>query len=348
MSALDTYLKQWRELDGHIQKVLAPLARQQKQIEQVMQPLVEVRASCDKFFRSIDTEMEKLGSIAHSLEFPQSILLDVSQLAKPAEEFRRSLKGLICPAFEGLRRTFEELSPRTQKALILLGSHGWYLDLNMPIDVLWKLEQALEKGNVHDVEAALVEYFEERRDEIEESMVLRYPGRRKIISAAFAAHRRHEYELSIPVLLAQTDGICKEVANEYFFRRQNKKPGTAIYVEQMAADAYRAALLSPLAYNLPIGASEGERDEKFNDLNRHMVLHGESLDYGTKINSLKVSRNLLNDLLGDGKFYDPDQEEGRYSFVISSGKEEGKDAGSPEQGGDRDHRSVGRERAEPL
>ena len=75
--------------------------------------------------------------------------------------------------------------------------------------------------------------------------------------------------------------------------KRNRKPRTAIYVEQIAADTYRATLLSPLAQTLPIGASEHERPEDFNELNRHMVLHGESLDYGTKINSLKAI-SLIN------------------------------------------------------
>jgi hypothetical protein len=54
-----------------------------------------------------------------------------------------------------------------------------------------------------------------------------------------------------------------------------------------------AALLSPLAQTLPIGASERQRNEEFIGLNRHMVLHGESLNYGNKINSLKAI-SLIN------------------------------------------------------
>lgn len=75
--------------------------------------------------------------------------------------------------------------------------------------------------------------------------------------------------------------------------KQNRKPRTAIYVEQIAVDTFRAVLLSPLAHSLPIGASEKERGAGFNELNRHMVLHGESLDYGTKTNSLKAI-SLIN------------------------------------------------------
>ena len=64
-------------------------------------------------------------------------------------------------------------------------------------------------------------------------------GRRLLglIRAAFNAHRRQEYELAIPVILAQTGGICKEVVNEYLFIKNNKKPGTAIYAPALGGSS---------------------------------------------------------------------------------------------------------------
>ena len=214
-----------------------------------------------------------------------------------AEKFRKSL--------ERLQQSFRKLLPKTQEALILLGKHGWYVDFEILPHSLWEIKKALEEGSVQEVEEAFVEYLEERVDEIEASIVGRFPSRKKVIKAAFSAHRRREYELSIPVFLAQTDGICKEVIGEHFFMKKKKKPCTAIYVNQIAADTLLAALLSPLAHNLPISFSERKRGPDFTELNRHMVLHGESLDYGTKINSLKAI-SLINYVahvlkLDDGK-----------------------------------------------
>lgn len=194
---------------------------------------------------------------------------------------------------EQLQETFQELPHRTEEALLLLGAHGWYVDLDMPLPGLWKLKRTLSEGKSKEVEKVLVGYFESKLDDIEDSIMKKFPKRGKVIGAAFNAHRREEYELSIPVFLAQADGICKEVVKQYLFMKQNKKPRTAIYVEQVASGMYGAALLSPLAQTLPIGASEYERPEDFNELNRHMVLHGESLDYGTKTNSLKAI-SLIN------------------------------------------------------
>lgn len=291
--AIDAHLKQWRELGERMQKMMAPVLKQQEQLQKAMQPLIDSQMAFQKSLEPILADQEKWRKLSISFEFPKYAFPDLGPLAQQAENFRRALEGVISPAFEELQRSLKELPPRTQEAILLLGAHGWYLDLEMPFPSLWELKKALEEGNVKEAEDALVEYFEERLDEIEASIVGRFPNREKVIRSAFSAHRRQEYDLSIPVLLSQTDGICKEVVNEHFFIKQNKKPRTAIYVEQVAADTYQAALLSPLAHNLPIGASEKERGAGFSELNRHMVLHGESLDYGTKTNGLKAI-SLIN------------------------------------------------------
>jgi hypothetical protein len=289
----EAHFKQWQEMSERMQRAVAPVLKQQEQLQKAIQPFLQSQAALQKSLEPVLAAQENWRNGVASFEIPQYVLPDLGPVMEQAEKFRKSFESIISPAFEELQRSFKELPPRTQAALILLGTHGWYLDLEMPIPFLWKLNKALEEGSVQETDDALVHYFEEHLDEIEASIVERFSNRKKVIWAAFSAHRRCEYELSIPVLLSQTDGICKEVVNEHFFIKQNKKPRTALYVEQIAADTYRAALLSPLAHSLPISASENERGASFSELNRYMVLHGESLDYGTKTNSLKAI-SLIN------------------------------------------------------
>lgn len=217
----------------------------------------------------------------------------VETINRTFSDFQKTLDAQISNAFEQIQNAFKELNPRTQKALLLLAEHGWYFDLKIPHRGLIKLTNALSDGNISEVEQALSEYFEEHLDEIETSISEKFPHRSHLIKSALKAHQRQEYELSIPVLLAQTDGICFEVASESLFRKENKNPRTAKFVKQVASDTFWAALLSPLANTIPINQSEKERPANFVELNRHMVLHGESLDYGTKINSLKTI-SLIN------------------------------------------------------
>lgn len=286
VKAIETHLTQWHEISKRLQNIVVPVLMQQEQQQRVIQPFVETQKALHKALKPIVTTQEKVSQALSYYALPKCTLPNV--ISEQIENFRKSFEGIISPAFENLQRSFKELPPRTQEALLLLGRHGWYLDLNMPIPSLWDLKMALEEGKVQKVEDALIQYFENHLDDIETSIVKIFPSRKQIIQAAFKAHRRQEYELSIPVFLSQTDGICKEVVGEYFFIKQNKKPRTALYIEQIAADTFRAALLSPLAQTLPISASEKERDVDFGELNRHMVLHGDSLDYGTRRNSIKA------------------------------------------------------------
>ena len=238
-----------------------------------MSPALDVQETMQKYFQQLIQQITEAQN-----SFQKDLELYSEQWQKLSEQ---------------LQQRFNELPLLTQEALLLLGKHGWYLDLEMTDEYLWWLTDNFAKGNETKAENALVGYFEGRLSEIETSITKRFPHRGHLIKAAFSAHQRQEFELSIPVLLAQTDGICKEVVNQYLFRKTNGKPLTAIYVEQIIADTYDAALLSPLAKTLPINASEKERPTDSSALNRHTVLHGESLDYGSKINSLKAI-SLIN------------------------------------------------------
>lgn len=288
MDGLEKHFKQWKQISDRLQGQLRPVMETQKAIERALRPTLELQEALNTQLEPFLEQQRKLQKALEGIKVPNYQLPDLSPFTKQIQQYQKSLSGIITPAFEELQRSFRELPPKIQEALLLLAQHGWYLDFNMPLPSLWDIKEAISSGEIDEVEEALVEYFESQLDEIENSFSAQFPHRSHIIASAFKAHRNGEYFLSIPVLLAQTDGICKEVVDQYLFMKKDKKPRTAIYVEQIAADTYKAALLSPLAASTPIGASEHEREQGFNLLNRHMVLHGESLDYGSKVNSLKA------------------------------------------------------------
>lgn len=288
MDALEKHFKEWKKLSERLNGQLGPVMEAQKAIERALSPNLELQKALKSLVEPFLEEQRELQEALEGIKLPAFQLTDLMLYTKQIKKYQNALSGLIYPAFEELRRSFRELPPKIQGALLVMAQHGWYLDLNMPLPSLWKIQKAISGGEINEVDKALVGYFESQLKEIEESFINHFPHRAHIIGSAIDAHRRGEYYLSIPVLLAQTDGICKEVVGQYLFVKKDKKPGTAMYVEQLAADIYQAALLSPLATNNPISASEHERKTGFNLLNRHMVMHGESLDYGSKVNSLKA------------------------------------------------------------
>ena len=232
----------------------------------------------------------------------------LSQLPDMLQQFRQWMGAIaqqVAPVVEAIAIGVRDLPPNLQSALLTLGENGWYLDGEWGLSELWPLERALLEGRVEEVDALLVERYEQRLDDIETGLIAALPKREKILRAAFGAHRRQEYELSVPVLLAQADGACLDLTGFALFLRADGKPQVARYVANVAQNVVSTALLSPLADILPINAGPKERQRllakqgigAWRELNRHQVLHGESCDYGTQVNSLKAI-SLINYLVG--------------------------------------------------
>ncbi|TYO63726.1 hypothetical protein FXV83_25740 [Bradyrhizobium hipponense] len=238
-------------------------------------------------------------------QFSEGYRVFAEALMPRAFELREQMNAFsrhIAPFLAQLKEVAEKAPPAYRKALLLLGENGWYMDLDMSLAAPLDLGRALKKGDIEHAENALVTYFEARVDQIERFLVEAHPRRAKVLTSAFAAHKAGQFDLSIPVLLAQTDGICRDEAGQYLFtgprgrerdKRYKGKPGIAVYADEVASDTFLSVVLSPLGEKLPINASESERADGWIALNRHMVLHGESVDYGTKINSLKAI-SLIN------------------------------------------------------
>lgn len=175
---------------------------------------------------------------------------------------------------------------QTEDALCFLGENGWYIDFNMAASAISVL--ANKELTEKDLDVSLSEYFTSKLEEIEESIVDKYPRRNDIISAAFKAHRNGDYELSIPVLLTQIDGICFEALGHSLFKRKDGIPKTTKFVEERIGESLYKGLLYPLAEDLEISRAWDETEVDFDLLNRPMILHGRNVVYGTKLNSLKV------------------------------------------------------------
>ena len=97
-----------------------------------------------------------------------------------------------------------------QEALEKVAEFGWYCDPEMPLFAPTELSKALDEEDTEKVLRALDSYFESRTDAIETTVSAAFPNRQPIFRDAFEAHRSKKYNLSIPVLLAQADGMWGE------------------------------------------------------------------------------------------------------------------------------------------
>lgn len=200
-----------------------------------------------------------------------------------ADAFQRATPGILS-LIEAVKRMPDVL----QAALIRLANEGWYLDWEgMSLQEPAELANAYLAGQRQEVEDRLVEHYRRRLPEIEEELVALVPTRAHIFRQAFDAHRQGLYYLTVPTLLAQADGVCLDLLGEHFFMRTPGKKGER-FAKLADLEVLTKAMLAPFFSETSIRAGSKERSESFDKLNRHLVLHGESFDYGTEVRGLQA------------------------------------------------------------
>ena len=121
-------------------------------------------------------------------------------------------------------------------------------------------------------------------------VIASYPSRDAILTDAFEAHRKGKYTLSVPVFLAQADGIFAEESRggPTVFMERERKTAAADHSDRAPVTVVKR-WLDVFGNVLPLWMSRKDRSSaSFEGLNRHLVLHGESVDYHTEENSLKA------------------------------------------------------------
>ena len=194
---------------------------------------------------------------------------------------------------DGIRRITkrileEPLDTKTrQENLEKLAEFGWYLDPGMPLFAPTQLVRALSEEDEQEVLDVIRVYFTRRLDDIEGTLRTSFPLRDGILRDAFEAHRGGKYNLSVPVLLAQADGMWFDrVSKSPFMSRE--RPGAVGDLDQKNQHRFFEPLIGLFGESIPLWMSKTERGSTFAELNRHQVLHGEVVDYGTEVNSLKA------------------------------------------------------------
>ena len=214
----------------------------------------------------------------------------VASIQPIAESLTNYLQQSIGPIFVGFAQAMQELPERTRRTLATLAQHGWYVDPEMDLPGISELALLFERGEATAAHDQLAGYFDHQREEILERLCVAFPCREKILRSVFKAHELGEYELSVPVLLAQADGICLELTGVQLYSKQSDGKTTRVSeaIATSNADSFAVALLHPLTEVFPITFNSRERDGLVDILNRHAILHGESVSYGNRINSCKA------------------------------------------------------------
>jgi hypothetical protein len=171
-----------------------------------------------------------------------------------------------------------------------LARHGWFISWwHTPLPALFPTAELFRKGNEEEGHGQMCNHFSEISGEISKDLVTRFPQRALILRSAFEAHDSCDYALSVPVFLAQADGIARELLGVSVYTRQGRVRQTMKEaIERMDPTGIDEPILRLILEDLPLTASGNSPDFRADSLNRHSILHGTDVDYPSRLNSLRA------------------------------------------------------------
>lgn len=292
---------------------LEPMLRAQEELRALIEhPMLKAQEQIAAMFRD---PMEKFREQIKAITDPLAGFRDAME-QQGANKIQQQLQEILDP-FHGARdwlkayqdeqrgqfqqwrsllddfsRQMAEMPARLRAQLAVLMERGWCLDPEMPHTWGVDLVDTIQGGEEEEAQQWLVDYFRKRLEEIEKELVERHPQRAAIIAEAFAAHREGRYTLSIPVMLAQAEGVIHDKHQRQLFSKKNKTNLKEV-LASLPDDDTRVIFISAFCADIPLTRSTKDLPADFDGLNRHAVLHGLDPKYGTEVNGLRAV-SILN------------------------------------------------------
>lgn len=217
-------------------------------------------------------------------------------LAKMQETFNK-LNEMFTKNMDGVSKFFKTLKDLTKK--------GWFVS-----DIIlskYRLDEIQHLLSMEDIEIG--EFLMKKHGsnkEIKNKLRLinfQFPNRKTILNEIGRAYELKMYSSVVSLCYAQADGICSETWLHGFFDKDRKDDyKLKLFKKLENLDLGVSSYLvnhSGLSYN-EITMHSGNDALKFQEVkdksfNRHLVIHGHSLNYGTKVNAFRAI--LLLDFL---------------------------------------------------
>jgi exonuclease VII small subunit len=242
--------------------------------------------------------------------FRQGVEVYAQKLQTIAENAKPFLMAIAEIDWAAIMRRLDELPAKSKAAMSLASSKGWFFGWHDSLRSLMELVAKLEVTRPTDIDEVMASYYRANFEPFTDELAKNHPNRAPVIKAAARAHTTlgsDGYFLSIPVFIAQADGLLTEITEVQSAMMKDRGgqelQGSKVLREKLAANPAALDLIHPLLNlhdsDFMKSAAARQRVEEasgevFTALNRHQVMHGESWDYGTEINSLKAFSLLVH------------------------------------------------------
>ena len=245
------------------------------------------------------------GAIGRVIHQDSEIIAELDSIAKNVELYLEtaapSLMALAQIDWAGAKQRLDELPKKSKDAMHLALAEGWFFGWHDGLQSLMELVESLATTPATTVDDVMMAYYRKNLQPFANQLISEYPTRASVIKAAVDAHTsipNGGYFLSIPVFIAQADGLLAEITG----LESPLAHAAKAFRDKYSNDPEMLDLLHPVlelkgsGFMMSAQAREDSAQasgQSFTALNRHQVMHGERSDYGTEINSLKAFSFLV-------------------------------------------------------
>lgn len=234
-------------------------------------------------FRELESELRQLQLLAESAQF-LSALMGVD-MTFATDELRANL--------EGLEEDLDSLTNKPDRFNALFGPLGWIATERISLPILKEALALGASGDVPAGEQILEDYFNSDAGiDFWLPQLLAHPlvqPRRSLLLAAWEDHLAGRYHATVPVVLAQIDGITWDVAQKTFYARGKRSARHLQATESVVGDPSALARLAQVLSEKRSVTTVNPVDLPY----RHGVLHGRDIGYANLRASTKAWATLL-------------------------------------------------------
>lgn len=206
-----------------------------------------------------------------------------NQFLKGIEAFKWIANYYASPALEGLKH---------------LGSRGWLISMNLTksIQIREFYDLAEEKQSSRLIKKLIAAAPQNIPFVIKQTTQL-FPERKAILDEILKSYKSKAYYSVVNLCYSQADGMCSDTWGFSFFSKDKKKDfQLKLHLKLSDAnlddfDFSCASQLSMLDNEMTAHSGNNifaDETKRISTFNRHHVMHGQSLEYGTKVNAIRA------------------------------------------------------------
>ena len=181
-----------------------------------------------------------------------------SALASMREAFAKFLRERP-NFFDNLQRfveEFKDLPERQREVWSQAALLGWYPNSETSIGM--KLEVAKAQS---ELDRYMLEQLRADWPLLTKEILSAHPARSKVLECAFELHNEGRYIASVPLFLAQADGICAQMIGAHLFT-DNEQREAKLAQMSASSDAFTGTLLGLLGLKTQFSAGIGKASSK--------------------------------------------------------------------------------------